>query len=152
MLREDRVFYTGLTADDSFVQELPVPLDRKLLERGQNRYQAFCSPCHGSTGDGRGMIVRRGFKHPKPFHEARLRRIGVGYFFNVMTNGFGDMSSYAAQLEPSDRWAIAAYIRALQLSWEAPVTSLSLEDREKIVESSSLSSESDSQSKETHTE
>ena len=149
MLRDDRVFYTGLTDDDAFVQELPIPLDRKLVERGQNRYQAFCSPCHGSTGDGRGMVVRRGFKHPKPFHEERLRQIGVGYFFNVMTNGFGQMSSYAAQLEPADRWAIAAYIRALQLSWETSISNLSDEDRARIA---AAGSESDSQPRQDHTE
>jgi mono/diheme cytochrome c family protein len=121
MLREDPILYTGRTADDLFVTELPVELSRELLDRGQARFNAFCSPCHGRTGEGNGMVVQRGFKHPQSLHETRLRESPLGYYFHVMTNGFGEMSSYAAQVSPEDRWAIAAYIRALQLSQFAPV-------------------------------
>lgn len=125
MLREDQILYTGRTPDDRFVTELPVELTRELLDRGQTRFNAFCSPCHGRLGDGSGMVVQRGFKHPQSLHETRLRESPLGYFFNVITNGFGDMSSYAAQISPADRWAIVAYVRALQLSQNVPVEVLS---------------------------
>ncbi len=134
MLRDNKVLYSGLTEDDQFSETLPMNLDRELLERGRNRYDAFCSACHGRAGNGQGMVVQRGFKHPKSFHEERLRQSPVGYFFSVMTNGFGNMSSYAVQVTPEDRWAVAAYIRALQLSQNAPVSELSKEDLERIDE------------------
>lgn len=131
-LRDDRLFYTGRTAEDQFVTELPLPLTRELLERGQTRFNAFCSPCHGRVGYGDGMVVQRGFKRPLSFHELRLRESPVGYFFHIMTNGFGDMSSYAAQIPVTDRWAIVAYIRALQLSQHAPIENLTAEDLERV--------------------
>ncbi len=131
-LREDRAFFAGLSEEDQFITALPLELSVELAERGRNRYDAFCSPCHGRQGDGRGMIVRRGFKEPTSFHEARLRDTPVGYFFDVMTRGFGEMSSYAAQLSPRDRWAIVAYIRALQLSQNAPVAELRPEERQHL--------------------
>ena len=131
-LRDNKVFFTGLTEDDRFADELPMELSPELLARGRNRFEAFCAPCHGRVGNGQGMVVQRGFKHPNSFHEERLRRSNVGYFFSVITNGFGEMSSYASQLEPQDRWAIAAYIRALQLSQNAPVDDLSPEDLERV--------------------
>lgn len=115
-LRADPEFYTGLTAADAMVETLPVPVTRKLLERGQTRFNAFCAPCHDRTGSGLGMIVRRGFKQPASFHEERLRQQPVGYFYSVISNGFGDMSSYAAQIPPEDRWAIVAYLRTMQWS------------------------------------
>ena len=114
-LRADVSFYTGL-AGDQFVTDLPLSTSKALLERGRDRFEIFCSPCHDRLGQGRGMIVRRGFKQPASFHEPRLRAQPVGYFFDVMSSGFGEMSSYAAQIKAEDRWAIAAYIRALQLS------------------------------------
>ena len=132
MLRDDTVFYSGRTPEDQFVTELPVPLTRELLDRGQTRFNAYCSPCHGRVGDGEGMVVQRGFKHPQSFHEIRLRESPVGYFFHVMTNGFGEMSSYAAQISPADRWAIVAYVRALQLSQHASIDDLSAEELEKV--------------------
>ena len=131
-LRNDKLFYTGRTPTDEFVTELPVELDHELLNRGQSRFNAYCSPCHGRVGDGDGMVVQRGFKHPKSFHEARLRESPVGYFFHVITNGFGEMSSYAAQIPPDDRWAVVAYIRALQLSQNVPVEDLAAEAIAKI--------------------
>ena len=118
-LREDGAFYTGKIGND-FVTEIPVKVTAALLERGQTEFQVFCSPCHGRTGRGDGMVVRRGFKKPSSYHVDRLRRMPIGYFYDVMTNGFGAMSDYAAQVPPPDRWAIAAYVRTLQYSQYAP--------------------------------
>ncbi len=129
--RSDRVLHTGQGPDGKFVAALPaaVRLDRALLLRGQQRFDVFCSPCHGREGNGLGMIVKRGFKQPASFHDDRLRQQPVGYFFDVMTNGFGQMSSYASQVPVADRWAIAAYLRTLQLSRHAPAAVLSDADR-----------------------
>jgi mono/diheme cytochrome c family protein len=119
-LREDAAFYTGKTAD-GFVAEIPVKVTAELLARGQSQYQVFCSPCHGRTGRGDGMVVQRGFKRPSSYHVDRLREVPIGYFYDVITIGFGAMADYAAQVPPGDRWAIAAYVRTLQLSQYAPV-------------------------------
>lgn len=132
MPQEETAFHTGRTTTDEFVTELPMELTRELLERGRSRFDVFCSPCHGQTGDGLGMIVRRGFKQPTSFHDQRLRESPVGYFFDVMSNGFGQMSSYASQVPIEDRWAISAYISALQLSQNIPVDSLSAEEQQKL--------------------
>jgi mono/diheme cytochrome c family protein len=118
-LREDAVFYTGKVGSD-FVAEIPVKVDAALLERGRTQYQVFCAPCHGRTGRGDGMIVQRGFKRPSSYHVDRLRQMPIGYYYDVVTNGFGAMSDYAAQVPPADRWAIAAYVRTLQYSQYAP--------------------------------
>lgn len=130
-LRADVVFYTGKWPDGQFATALPreTPLSRELLLRGRERYDIFCSPCHDASGSGRGMVVRRGFKQPPSYHIDRLRQLPVGYFVDVMTNGFGAMSSYASQIPPADRWAIAAYVRALQASQYSPVAELPAEDR-----------------------
>jgi hypothetical protein len=131
-LREDKAMYAGLGPDGKFVKELPLPLTRELMMRGKERFDIFCSPCHGKQGNGLGMIVERGFKQPSSFHIDRLREQPIGYFFDVMTQGFGQMASYAAQVPPEDRWAIAAYLRALQLSQHAIVAELPAEDRAKL--------------------
>jgi len=110
----------------------PVPINEALLERGQERYRIFCSPCHGIQGDGNGMIVMRGMKRPPTYHQDRLRQAPNGYFYDVITNGFGQMYNYAAQVPPRDRWAIVAYVRALQLSRNARVADLPAEVREKL--------------------
>mgnify|MGYP002386545558 FL=1 len=130
-LRADRVLETGIGPDGKFVSEFPaaVAFDKPLLVRGRERYDVFCSPCHGRQGNGLGMIVQRGFKQPPSFHVDRLRAQPLGYFFDVMTNGFGQMSSYASQVPVADRWAIAAYVRTLQFSRNAPVTELADADR-----------------------
>lgn len=94
----------------------PMPVDRVLLERGRERYQIFCTPCHGLVGDGDGMIVRRGMKRPESFHLDRLREAPAGYYFDIITRGFGVMAPYGDRLRPEDRWAIAAWIRVLQRS------------------------------------
>lgn len=101
------------------VDEFPSPVTREALERGRQRYNAFCTPCHGATGLGNGMVVQRGFKAPPSFHDDRLRSSPAGHYFDVMTNGFGVMQDYRSQVTVADRWAIAAYIRALQLSQRA---------------------------------
>lgn len=123
-LREDTAHFTGIRPDGRMIAEVPVGVDRDLLLWGRSRYQAFCSPCHGATGGGRGMIVRRGFKQPSSFHIPRLRQAQAGYFYDVITNGFGQMSSYAPQLTPDDRWAVVAYVRALQVSQHARLAEL----------------------------
>lgn len=101
--------------------DFPVPLTRPLLERGQERYNINCAPCHDRAGTGNGMIVQRGFPRPPSLHEARLRQAAPGHIVRVITQGYGMMASYANRVEPADRWAIAAYIRALQLSQAAPL-------------------------------
>jgi mono/diheme cytochrome c family protein len=102
--------------DANDAEDFPFPVTAQVMERGQERFQIFCAMCHGFTGDGDGMIVRRGFRQPPSYHEERLRQARVGYFFRVMTEGFGAMPSYRTQIPVQDRWAIIAYIRALQLS------------------------------------
>ncbi len=130
-LRADRALETGIGSDGKFVSELPdaVTFDRALLLRGRQRFDVFCSPCHGRQGNGLGMIGQRGFKPPTSFHDDRLRAQPIGYFFDVMTNGFGQMSSYASQVPVADRWAIAAYVRTLQFSRNAPLSELADADR-----------------------
>ena len=105
------------------------PITQALLERGQERYRIYCTPCHSELGEGNGMIVQRGFKRPPSFHEQRLREAPVNYFYDVITNGYGDMYSFAARVEPRDRWAIVAYIRALQLSQNANAADLAALER-----------------------
>src|SRR5262249_236200 len=114
--------------------ELPaqVKLTKELLQRGKQRFEIFCSPCHGRTGSGVGMIVRRGFKRPSPFTIERLRNERIGYFYDVMSHGFGQMSSYASQVRVEDRWAIAAYVRVLQLSQSTPAALLTDADRKSL--------------------
>jgi mono/diheme cytochrome c family protein len=111
-------FHTGLT-NGVYVTQLPMQLTPELLARGRERFDAICAECHGRLGDGQGMIVQRGFPAPPSYHLDRLRNAPLGHFVDVMANGYGAMASYAAQVEPQDRWAIAVYIRALQLSQHA---------------------------------
>jgi len=134
LLKDDVWFWTGKAADGKPAAALPpgVPLDRATLERGHERFDIFCSPCHDRTGNGRGMVVRRGFKQPPSYHIDRLRQSPVGYFFDVMTNGFGNMPSYAAQIPPRDRWAIAAYVKALQRSQHVPAAELTAVERAQL--------------------
>jgi cytochrome c553 len=127
-LREDELLYTGKISGQ-FVNEFPMTVSTAVMTRGQERFDVFCSPCHGRTGVGNGMIVQRGFRQPPSFHEQRLRDAPAGYFFDVMTNGFGAMQDYAAQVPVTDRWAIAAYIRALQLSQAATVADVPADRR-----------------------
>jgi mono/diheme cytochrome c family protein len=127
-LREDTPYYTGRSGND-FVAEIPVTVTAELLERGRAEFEVFCSPCHGRTGMGNGMIVQRGFKRPSTYHVDRLRQMPIGYFFDVITRGYGAMSDYASQVPVEDRWAIVAYIRALQLSQYAPAADVPADRR-----------------------
>lgn len=119
-LREDDHLYQG-KIDGQLANVFPVPVTAEVMARGRERFDVFCSPCHGRTGQGNGMVVQRGFRAPASFHEERLRNAPVGYFFDVQTNGFGAMLDYSAQIPVADRWAIAAYIRALQFSQRATI-------------------------------
>jgi mono/diheme cytochrome c family protein len=130
-LGDDSRVFAG-RAGDALVTEFPVHVDAALLARGRQRYDIYCSPCHDRTGSGGGMVVKRGYQPPPSFHADRLRNAPVGHFFDVMTNGFGAMPDYAAQVDVSDRWAIVAYIRALQLSQNAPVSAMAAADRDRL--------------------
>lgn len=131
-LRADKLLHTGRTEEGSLTATLPMPVTRELLVRGHQRFDIFCSPCHGKLGDGRGMVVQRGYKPPSSYHVERLRQAPIGYLFDVMTNGFGVMPSYAPQVPAEDRWAIAAYIRALQLLQHYDAARLSPADRARL--------------------
>jgi len=131
LLAEDAVLYTGRSRG-AFVQGFPFPVTAEVLDRGQERYEISCAPCHGDTGAGDGVIVRRGYPAPPTYHQDRLRTAPPGYLFDVITNGFGGMPSYAYQVEPRDRWAIVAYIRALQLSQNAPPAVVPPAQREEL--------------------
>jgi mono/diheme cytochrome c family protein len=127
-LRDDPLVATGkVNGADATV--FPAPVDAKTMLRGQERFNIYCSPCHGRTGAGNGMIVQRGYRRPPSLHDERLRAAPVGHFFDVITNGFGAMPDYAMQIRPEDRWAIIAYIRALQLSGHATLADVPAADR-----------------------
>lgn len=130
-LREG-VAFTGLGPDNKPVAQLPFPVTRELLLRGQERFNIYCSPCHDRMGTGNGMIVQRGYKQPTSYHIERLRTAPVGYFFNVITEGYGVMPTYAPQIPVADRWAIAAYIRALQYSQNAKLAELPEAARQRV--------------------
>lgn len=122
-LIEDELLYTG-RVDGKPTTVFPFPVDMAVMERGRQRYDIFCSPCHGLTGDGDGMIVQRGYRRPPSFHDDRQRQSPPGYVFDIITSGFGAMPDYAAQVPSRDRWAIVAYLRALQLSQHAEAAAL----------------------------
>jgi mono/diheme cytochrome c family protein len=122
-LREDTYFYTGKIGN-ALGDYMPFPVTAEVLARGRERFNITCTPCHGRVGDGLGFIPTRGFRQPPSFHIDRLRQVPIAYFFDVDTNGFGVMPDYAAQVTPRDRWCIAAYIRALQLSQNAPAADI----------------------------
>ena len=117
-LQEDVAFFTGKVGT-ALVKEMPFPVTKEVLDRGQQRYEIFCRPCHDSSGSGNGMVVQRGYRQPPSMHIDRLRNVENGHFFDVMTNGFGAMPDYKVQITARDRWNIVAYIRALQLSQHA---------------------------------
>lgn len=134
-LRVDELFYTG-RENGVVVDKFPFPITRADLERGRERYDIYCTPCHDYTGSGRGMIVQRGFPQPPSYHIQRLREAPVGHFYEVITNGFGAMYSYAARVEPADRWRIAAYIRVLQLSQNAKIDDVPEPERQNLARAS----------------
>jgi mono/diheme cytochrome c family protein len=120
-LKDDRHLHEGRTAAGELVDELPMPVNKDLLLRGRERFDIYCSPCHARTGDGDGMVVRRGFQKPPTFHRDELRKAKLGHLFEVISKGLGAMPAYAAQIKVEDRWAIVAYVRALQLSRSAKI-------------------------------
>ena len=127
----DTHYYQGMI-DGQLASTLPVTVTQELLARGQERFNIFCSPCHDQTGSGNGMIVKRGLKQLPSFHQQRLRDIQVGHFYDVITNGFGVMYSYASRIPVEDRWAIAAYIKVLQLSQNVEFDQLPAEDQRQL--------------------
>jgi mono/diheme cytochrome c family protein len=127
-LREDPLLYTG-KVDGADATMFPFAVDGRVMARGRERYDIYCSPCHGQTGQGDGMVVRRGFRRPPTYHQDRLRNAPVGHIYDVITNGFGAMPDYAAQIKVEDRWAIIAYVRALQLSEHATLADVPADKR-----------------------
>ena len=130
----DKAFATGRGADGEFLAELPIELSAELLDRGEERYAIFCAPCHDRTGYGEGMVVKRGMTKPPSLHIERLRAAEVGYFYDVITNGYGVMYDYADKVKPADRWAIAAWIKTLQLSQYVELSDLPAEERQRLEE------------------
>ncbi len=122
-LRDDAHLYTGYVGGQ-LAAEFPFAVTRETVERGRTRFEIFCQPCHGSLGDGYGTIVQRGFQQPPSYHIERLRGAPAGHFYNVIANGYGRMYSFNDRIQVNDRWAIVAYIRALQLSQAAPLNEL----------------------------
>ena len=131
-LEIDEQLYTGMV-NGKPAETFPFPITREDLQRGQERFNIFCSPCHGRLGNGQGMIVQRGFPPPPSYHEDRLRQAPVGHFFDVITNGYGRMYSYASRVPPEDRWRIIAYIRGLQLSQHATINEVPDSERGKLM-------------------
>jgi mono/diheme cytochrome c family protein len=127
-LREDEALYTGKLAGLP-VDEFPFAIGQAELQRGQQRFNIYCTPCHGRVGDGNGMVVQRGLRQAASFHQDRLREEKIGYFYDVISNGFGAMPDYATQIPVRDRWLIVAYVRALQLSQYAPVADVPADRR-----------------------
>jgi len=130
-LRDDTLLETGRTGNGEATM-FPFRVDARVLARGRERYDIYCSPCHGRTGNGDGMVVRRGFRRPPSYHDDRLREAPVGHFVDVIANGFGAMADYRQQVEPRDRWAITAYIRALQLSEHATIADVPAAERARL--------------------
>jgi mono/diheme cytochrome c family protein len=130
-LRDDELLYTGKHHGKD-AEIFPFPVTADVLARGRERYDIFCAVCHGRVGDGQGMIVKRGFPAPPSYHTDRLRQPPVGHYFDVISNGYGRMYSYSDRIPVEDRWAIIAYIRALQLSQNASVADLPAEDRAEL--------------------
>jgi cytochrome c553 len=131
-IKLDNEFYTGKNAAGEYLTANPLDVTRPVMYRGQAQFDVFCAPCHGKAGYGDGMIVQRGFKQPTSYHDERLRQAADGYFYEVMSNGFGTMYSYASRISPEDRWAIVAYIRALQLSQNVPLEELPSDAQKEI--------------------
>jgi mono/diheme cytochrome c family protein len=131
-LDEDTAFYEGKDEAGKDIEAFPIAVDKTVILRGRQRYDVYCSPCHGRIGNGLGMVVRRGFKQPPSYHIDRLRTAPVGHFYDVISNGYGAMLNYASQVQPRDRWAIVAYIRALQYSENANINDLPQEARARV--------------------
>ena len=132
-LQSDELFYTGKIGGKE-ADLFPYPVTDAMFRRGRERFDIYCAPCHDRTGRGEGLVVRRGFRPPPSLHIDRLRQAPVGHFFDVMTHGLGAMPDYAEQVGPEDRWAITAYIRALQLSQQARLSDVPEDERRRLAE------------------
>jgi mono/diheme cytochrome c family protein len=128
-LNDDTAYYTGKGPDGKPVDTFPMAVTKDVIVRGQDRFNIYCAPCHDRLGTGDGMVVRRGYRKPPSYHIDRLRQVPNGYIYDVITNGFGAMPDYSAQIPVPDRWAIVAYVRALQLSQNASVNDVPAGDR-----------------------
>ena len=128
-LRIDEARYTG-KIDGEDIDQFPIPIAKEDIERGETRFNVYCTPCHGRLGDGNGMVVLRGFRQPPSYYSDRLVNAPVGHFYDVISNGYGAMPSYASRVESDDRWRIVAYIRALQLSESASVNDVPADQRQ----------------------
>ena len=128
-LNDDYALYNGRGADGKFVNEFPFPVTKAVMDRGRQRFNIYCAPCHDQLGNGNGKIVRRGYRHPPSYHIQRLREAPNGYIYDVITSGFGAMPDYAAQIQPADRWAIVAYVRALQLAHNGKIEDVPADKR-----------------------
>lgn len=131
LLRDDELLYTG-RMNGQLANLFPMPVTADVMSRGQERFNVYCSPCHGRTGLGDGMVVRRGFRAPTRLDDPRLLEAPVGYFYDVIANGFGAMADYSAQVPVADRWAIVAYIKALQLSQHATINDVPADKRAEL--------------------
>ncbi|HKA33095.1 MAG TPA: cytochrome c [Candidatus Binatia bacterium] len=132
-LQDDELFYIGKIAGKE-ADVFPYPVTEAMFRRGRERFDIYCAPCHDRTGRGDGLVVRRGFRPPPSLHIDRLRQAPIGHFFEVMTRGLGAMPDYAEQVTPEDRWTIAAYIRALQLSQHASLSDVPENERRRLTE------------------
>lgn len=131
-LRDDPVYFQGMNSRGEFVKQMPVDITKPVLERGQERYNIYCSPCHSKVGDGKGIMVEKGYIPPPTFHDDRIRNMPDGEIFNTITHGIRNMPSYAHQIPVADRWAIIAYIRALEKSQNAALEDIPEELRDKV--------------------
>ncbi len=131
-LREDVEYYEGRDRRGRFIKNAPVEIDMKTMERGQERYNIYCSPCHSRVGDGRGIMINKGYLPPPSFHADRIREMPDGQIYDVITNGVRNMPAYRHQINPDDRWAIVVYVRALQKSQNATINDIPEEMRDEI--------------------
>jgi len=133
-LRDDDLYFRGLNSRGEFVEKSPVTITAQLLDRGRERYDIYCAPCHSRIGDGRGIMIERGYPPPPSFHDKRIRELPDGHIYDVITNGIRNMPSYRHQVPVYDRWAIVVYLRALQRSQKAPLEDVPVDERDKIRE------------------
>ena len=131
-LKDDDLFFKGKDSRGNFVKKAPIDIDMQFLDRGQERYNIYCSPCHSRVGDGRGIMITRGYIPPPTFHSERIRELPDGHIFDVITHGIRNMPSYRHQIPPEDRWAIVVYLRALQRSQNAGIDDIPVELRETV--------------------
>ncbi len=151
-LQEDTLLFTGKGADGKDSSVFPFPVTGEVIERGRDRFNIYCTPCHGQLGMGNGMITKRGFRNPPSYHIDRLRKAPPGYMFDVITNGAGAMQDYSAQVDVKDRWAIVAYIKVLQYSQNASLTDIPADMQEQLKQAQSKEAQAEASPKGGHKE